>query len=70
MDTARIALIRKLLEGNPGLRIEDHMGQYLGEQLDKADGPAQVEVLGVDARIGVPRRATVDLATIRRQLLT
>jgi len=69
MDTARIDQIRKLLEHNPGLRIETNMGQYLRDQLDQPDSPAHVDVLGADSRTGVPRRATVDLADMRRQLL-
>jgi len=46
------------------------MGQSLRDRLDNAAGPARVDVRGADARTGVPRRATVDLAAIHRQLLT
>ena len=46
MDAVRVEQIRKLLEKNPGLRIEENMGVYLIGRLDQPESPTQVDVLG------------------------
>ena len=63
-DTLRVAEVREMFLRRLGLRIGPEMAAYVLRRMQAAAGPAELPVLGGDARTGVPLRRVVSLADL------